>query len=139
MNAWLLAGAILSAIAALMHVGCILFGAPWYRFFGAGERMARLAEAGSWRPALVTAGITMVLAIWSLYALSGAGIASDLPLRREVLCVITAVYSVRGLSGLFLVALRRVSSKAFWWWSSLICLGFGLVHLAGLVRGWPQL
>ncbi|MGQ4584278.1 hypothetical protein [Lysobacter sp. F60174L2] len=37
---------MLNAIAALLHVGCIIFGASWYRFFGAGERMAQLASAG---------------------------------------------------------------------------------------------
>ena len=28
-------------IAALLHVACIVGGPAWYRFFGAGERMAR--------------------------------------------------------------------------------------------------
>ena len=36
-----------SAIAALAHLGCIIFGGDWYRFFGAGEQMARMAEAGN--------------------------------------------------------------------------------------------
>ncbi|MGB4860371.1 MAG: hypothetical protein WBP11_13735 [Dokdonella sp.] len=45
-NHYLIAGGILSAIAALIHLGCIVFGAPWYRFFGAGERMAQMASAG---------------------------------------------------------------------------------------------
>jgi len=40
-NTFLMIGAALSGLAALLHVGCILFGAPWYRFFGAGEKMAR--------------------------------------------------------------------------------------------------
>ena len=37
---WLIAGAVLSGIAGLLHLAIILGGAPWYRFFGAGERMA---------------------------------------------------------------------------------------------------
>jgi len=61
----LLAGGGLSAIAALLHLGCIPGGPAWYRFFGAGERMARLAEAGSWRPAVVTLSIAALLASWS--------------------------------------------------------------------------
>ena len=73
-NAWLLLAAALDAIAALLHVGCIVFGAAWYRFFGAGERMARLAEAGDWRPTVVTSGIAIVLSVWALYALSAAGV-----------------------------------------------------------------
>jgi hypothetical protein len=37
-NAFLIVGAALSAIAAALHIGCIFFGAPWYRCFGAGAR-----------------------------------------------------------------------------------------------------
>ena len=48
-NEALIAGAVLSALAPLLQVGCIVYGAPWYRFFGAGENMARMAEAGHWR------------------------------------------------------------------------------------------
>ena len=73
-NSCLIAGAASSAIAALLHLGCIVFGPSWYRFFGAGERMARLAAAGHIVPALVTVGIAAVLIVWSLYALSGAGV-----------------------------------------------------------------
>ncbi len=35
----LITGAICSALAALAHLGCIIFGAQWYRYFGAGEEM----------------------------------------------------------------------------------------------------
>ena len=58
-NAFLIAGALLSALAAALHVGCIVFGAPWYRFFGAGERMAQMAIAGNWYPTVVTAVIAL--------------------------------------------------------------------------------
>ncbi|KKK66980.1 hypothetical protein LCGC14_2958640, partial [marine sediment metagenome] len=47
MNICLIVAGTLSAIAAILHLGCIYFGAPWYRFFGAGEQMAQLAEQGS--------------------------------------------------------------------------------------------
>lgn len=59
-NPWLITAAVLSGTAALLQVGCTFFGAPWYRFFGAGEKMARMAEAGSPVPAMVTAGIAGV-------------------------------------------------------------------------------
>ena len=45
-----IAGAALRALASALYMCCIVFGATWYRFFGAGERMARLAIAGSWYP-----------------------------------------------------------------------------------------
>jgi hypothetical protein len=138
-NVSLMVAAVLSAIAALLHVGCIVFGAPWYRFFGAGERMARLAEAGDWRPTAVTAGIVAVLSVWALYALSGAGAIRALPLLRIGLCVITAVYALRGVAGLLYAAFGAGADATFWWWSSAICLAFGIVHANGLVQVWARL
>ena len=137
---YLLLGALFSAIAALLHLACIAFGAPWYRFFGAGEGMARLAEAGSPKPAVITVGIAAVLAAWSLYALSGAGVIGRLPLARWVLCAITAVYLLRGLAGLALAVFAPGErSVAFWWWSSAICLAIGAVYLMGTRQAWPRL
>jgi hypothetical protein len=138
-NAFLIAGAALSALAAALHVGCIIFGASWYRFFGAGERMAQMAIAGSWYPVVVTAAIAGVLATWSLYALSAAGVAPALPFVRAALCVITGIYLLRGLALLPLAAFSWVKSTPFWWWSSAICLIIGAVHLAGLRQVWGRL
>lgn len=135
----LILGAVLSTLAALLHVGCIVFGAPWYRFFGAGEQMARLAEAGSWRPTIVTAGITVVLLIWALYALSGAQVIGRLPWLRVGLCAITAVYLVRGLAVVPVAIWMREQNTAFLWWSSGICLGVGVVHAIGVWRAWELL
>lgn len=136
---FLIAGAALNAVAAALHVGCIVFGAPWYRFFGAGERMARLAAAGSWRPTLITSGIALVLVVWSLYALSGAGAIRKLPLARPVLCVIAGVYLIRGIAGLPFLPFATGRTTAFWWWSSAICLIIGIVHLAGIRQAWRRL
>ena len=136
-NAFLIAGATLSAFAAALHLGCIAFGAPWYRFFGAGERMAQMAIAGSWYPVVVTAAIASVLAMWSLYALSGAAVIRVLPLLRPGLCIITAIYLLRGLVTLPLAVFGK--STPFWWWSSVICLLIGTVHLIGLSQVWARL
>ena len=138
-NHYLIAGAALSALAAILHLGCIIFGASWYRFFGAGEQMARMADAGHWYPTVVTIAIALVLSTWSLYALSGAGIVSRLPFLRVALCLITGVYLLRGLAGPLLVELGLGRSTTFWWWSSAICLIFGVVHLIGLKQVWASL
>lgn len=138
-NKALLVGATLSALAALLHVAIIFGGAPWYRFFGAGERMARAAEAGHLRPTLITTGIASILALWSLYALSGAGLIAPLPLLRSGLCLITGIYLLRGLAILPLLTVARSRSTPFLIWSSLVCLGFGLVHLLGLAQRWNSL
>ncbi|KRA19827.1 hypothetical protein [Lysobacter sp. Root604] len=138
-NRWLIAAGLGSALAALLHLGCIAFGAPWYRFFGAGERMAQLAIAGSPYPTVVTLLIAGVLAIWALYALSGAGAIRRLPLLRSALCAIIAVYLLRGVIALPFVAQMPERSPAFWYWSSAICFVLGALHLIGLRQAWAHL
>ena len=143
MNRYLITAGILSALASLLHIGCIYFGASWYRFFGAGEHMAKLAEQGSLKPTMITAGIVIVLAIWSLFAFSAAGLIIKLPLMRLALITITAVYLLRGISGIFIAATSVPTaignSNEFWLWSSAICLTFGVVHLIGVKQQWASL
>lgn len=138
-NPFLLVAAALSATAALLHVLIIIFGAPWYRFFGAGPRIVQMAAAGHWYPPVLTAGIALVLSIWSLYALSGAGVLRPLPLLKPALCLITAIYLLRGLAIVPIQLQWPGGASAFWWWSSLICLGYGLTHLLGLIQVWARL
>ncbi len=70
----LLIAGILTVLVALIHVGCIVFGGDWYRFLGAGEQMAQLAESGHPYPTIVTSIISAVLLLWATYAFSGAGL-----------------------------------------------------------------
>ena len=138
-NKFLIVGAALSALAALLHLGCIVFGAPWYRFLGAGEQMAQMDLAGHWYPTVATLVITTILLVWSLYALSGAGVIRKLPLTRFALCGITGVYLLRGVAFTPLMAYFPGNSPTFWFWSSAICLVFGAVHLIGLRQVWARL
>ena len=132
---WLKAGGILSLIAAALHVACIFGGGDWYRFFGAGEELARADEAGSWIPALMTAGIATILAIWALYAFSGAGLMARLPLLRTALIVIAAIYLTRGL--LLLPSLYIPEARTpFNIWSSLIVLAYGITYAVGTWLRW---
>ncbi|MDC8760152.1 hypothetical protein [Janthinobacterium fluminis] len=139
MNAWLIAAAALNAIASLMHAAIIAGGASWYRFFGAGERMASAAAAGKLYPTVVTSGIAAVLALWAAYALSGAGAIARLPFAPLCLSLITAVYLLRGLVLVPLWLFARDTLDAFTVWSSLICIGYGVVHLLGLTQVWARL
>ncbi|GHE87284.1 hypothetical protein [Thalassotalea profundi] len=139
MNIFLISAGALSAIAAILHLACIYFGASWYRFLGAGEQMAQLAEQGSTKPAMITAGIFCVLSLWSLYAFSAAGIIVRLPFIKVVLLIITAIYLIRGVAGLFLMANPLGRTPEFWLWSSIICLVIGIVHLIGILQHWPYL
>ena len=136
---WLFAGGALSGVAAVLHLACILGGPSWYRFLGAGEGMARAVERGELRPALVTLGIAAVLAAWSAYAFSGAGLLPRLPLLRIALVAITAVYLLRGLIVLPMLALKPAMISPFWLWSSAIVLAYGIVHAIGTWRAWPGL
>lgn len=138
-NTFLIIGAVLSALAALLHIGCVILGASWYRFFGAGEQMALMAEAGHWYPTVITLSIATILSVWSLYALSGAGVIRRLPLLRLVLCVITGVYLLRGILPLLFIASLPENSPTFWIVSSLICLGFGMIYLIGLRQIWSRM
>jgi hypothetical protein len=136
-NHFLLLGAICSALACLAHLGCIVFGDDWYRFFGAGEQMAQLAEQGHWYPTVVTLVISSIIAIWTLYALSGAGVIFKLPLLRLGLCVISGVYVIRGLS-FFVLMPYFPNSITFWIVSSAICLFVGLMYSIGTYKMWNK-
>ncbi|WP_371435055.1 hypothetical protein [Polaromonas sp.] len=138
-NVALAVGASLSAIAFLLHVGIIIGGAPWYRFFGAGERMTAAVAAGRRYPAMVTASIAAVFALWVAYALSGAGLISTLPMLRLGLCAITAIYVLRGLAVIPVLAFGQPKSVLFIVWSSVISLTFGATHLIGLIQVWKTL
>lgn len=143
-NPQLLIAAALSFSASVLHVAIVFGGAQWYRFFGAGEAMAKLAESGSYHPAMVTTGIASILFVFGLYALSAAGLISTLPLQKAALTLITLIYLLRGLAGLTLPfisshPLIAQNSLAFWLSSSSICLVFGLFYLLGTIGSWNRL
>lgn len=138
-NKFLIAAAIFTALAALAHIGCIIFGADWYRFFGAGEQMAQMAEAGDWYPAVVTSVIVIFLAIWSLYALSAAGVIRRLPLLRLALCLIASLFLIRGISFVMLMPMFPENSLTFWLVSSGICLMIAILYAVGTYQQWAEL
>ena len=139
-RAWLLAGGALSGLASLLHLACIVGGPDWYRFFGAGEPIARAAERGSPIPALLTLGIATALAGMAAYAFSGANLIRPLPLLRTGLIAITCGYLARGAMVFMPATFNRPDlSPGFMFWSSLIVLIYGLVHAFGLWLAWPSL
>jgi hypothetical protein len=138
-NPWLVLGGALSVLAALLHLAVIAGGPDWYRFVGAGEQMARMAERGELTPHLITVGIALILAVWAAYAFAGAGLMRRLPLMRTALIVIAAVYLLRGL--VLIPALLQLPgmSDAFTLWTSLIVLVYGIAYAIGTRRAWPAL
>jgi hypothetical protein len=138
-NGWLITAGLLSAGAAILHIGVIFGGPAWYRFFGAGEAMARLAEQGSARPALTTLVIALILSIWALYAFAAAGLVRRLPLMRTALVAITTIYLLRGLLLFPLLIFKPEAATEFVVWSSLVVLAYGTAYAVGTWRAWPGL
>jgi hypothetical protein len=136
-STWLIIGGWLSVAAALLHIACIFGGPDWYRFFGAGEGMARAAARGEWKPALITLAIGTILLTWAAFAFSGAGVLPRLPLLRTGLIAITAVYLLRGLIFVPIHFWRPQHTDSFAIWSSAIVLIYGFVYCVGTIRAWP--
>jgi hypothetical protein len=104
-NRLLITAGVITGAAALLHLAMILGGPDWYRFFGAGEEMAKLAASGSTYPTMNAAGIAIILGIWTLYAISGAEVIRRLPFLRTVLVLVAAVFLMRGIVGVPMVLL----------------------------------
>ncbi|WP_394147475.1 hypothetical protein [Shewanella atlantica] len=131
----------MTAIASFLHVLIIFGGADWYRFFGAGEGMARLSEQGELYPTIVTSGIVFVLAIWSIYAFSGAGIITRLPFTKTVLSLVSLVFLARGFLAIPLVLnsdslyMQELAEKmTFMVTTSLVCIILGAAYAVGTCR-----
>lgn len=143
-NLGLTFGGMASLFAGFTHV-CIIFGgASWYRFFGAGEGMAQMAENGSIQPTIITACIALLLGVWGLYAFSGAGVIARLPLIKAALVLITFVYLSRAVAGFILPFVTThpaitQNSFTFWLTSSTICLVIGLLYLFGTLKAWHDI
>jgi hypothetical protein len=136
---------LFTGAASLLHLGIIFGGPDWYRFFGAGERMARLSARGSPYPTVVTAGIATLLGLWALYGLSGAGVIRRLPLLRFALVLIAGAYFARGTLGipaaLFVESPYTDELKGrmtFMIVSSLVCILLGFCYAFGAARVWRQ-
>lgn len=93
----LVAGGILSIAAGVLHFAIIIGGGNWYRFFGAGEDMARMAENGSLIPTVVTSFIALILVLWGLYGFAGAGYLKNLPFTKQAILIIGSIYTIRGI------------------------------------------
>jgi hypothetical protein len=132
-------GGVLTFAAALAHLACIAIGAPAYRFMGAGEAMAQAAAAGRMAPTLVTLSISLVLLVWSAYALSGAGLLRGLPLAKPILVVICAVFLLRAFAFPLLKPAFPDNSTTFWLDSSAVCLLLGALYLYGILGRWKAL
>jgi hypothetical protein len=129
MNPLLLIAALIDAVIALLHVYVIVKGPVAYRQFGAGETIVAMAERGSWFPALLTSGITVVFLIFGAYYLAAGGWIPAPPQLLLGMGAIALIYLLRGVA-IVPVALSGRKVTAFELHSSVISLVAGLVHAA---------
>lgn len=125
--------AALDLLAALLHLAIIACGPAWYRFFGAGEDLARMAERGHPWPTLVTTAIAAGLAVFALYTWSlGGHCCQSLPWRREVVWLITGIYALRAAVPLLLAPWVRAMRSPFMLISSGVCALYAIAHALAL-------
>jgi hypothetical protein len=144
-NRLLITGGAITGVAALLHLAMIIGGPDWYRFFGAGEEMAKLAASGSAYPAANAAGIAVVLGIWTFYALSGAGVVRRLPFLRSVLVLVAVVFLMRGIVGVPMVllmddpyAMELRARMTFVVVTSVVIFSLGLCYAIGVMQLWRR-
>ena len=142
-NPWLRWAAGLTMLAALAHFLIIAGGPDWYRFFGAGEAIARLAAQGHWYPPVLTTVLALVLTTWAFYAWSGAGMMRRLPGLGVALAMVSLIFFARALFGFWLVHAPAVADAhllelqqrpLFLLGSSLYCLALAACYSLGLVK-----
>jgi hypothetical protein len=127
-------GGTLNLGVAVLHVGIAFFGAPAYRYFGAGDEMARSAEQGSPLPAVITLGLAFLFALFGLYAFSAANAVPRLPLVGPVVLAVGGIYVVRGGLGIpptFFMPDPSTAPVAFTVAFSVVALAIGVLYLLG--------
>lgn len=136
---FILAG-LLSSGVALLHIVIIFLGGPGYRYFGAGEEFAEMAEAGSWMPPMATVAITIAFVLCALYAFSAAGLLRPLRLVRLIMLFIGLVYLARGLA-IFPQAAQvaRGALELRWLLFSAVAFVGGWLHLIPTIARWRAL
>jgi hypothetical protein len=133
-NKFLFLAGIGSMCVALLHAVIIYIGPAAYRYFEAGEDMARMAEEESWLPPAMTLGIICVFFVFALYAFSGCNRFKSLPYLKPALFLIGTIYSLRGLATFYFIYLLLntpgpdlVKNLVF----SLVSLTIGILYLSG--------
>lgn len=131
--------ALSSFLVSLLHLIIIFFlGADGYRQFGAGEEMARMAEAGDLYPHILSFFIALVFALFALYALSGNQKIKKLPFLKPMLLLIAFIYLIRALGGIPVYFLGN-EDKTFVFYSSLIPFLISIFYLLGIKQNWDYL
>ncbi|CCO25153.1 hypothetical protein [Maridesulfovibrio hydrothermalis] len=132
-------GGIICFLIAILHVVIIIAGPSAYRYFGAGEDLAAMAESNSILPTLLTTFIAGILAMFGVYAFSGAGQISRMPFLGPILIMIGSIFTLRGLVlpvQLYTLLTRPRKAEIREIFFSLIALCTGVCFLLGTRLNW---
>lgn len=124
---------VVTMMAAIAHLLCIIIGADAYLLMGAGEYVANAVRQGDTGPHITTASIAGVLLVWSALAWLASTDYLRIPFHRTLLLLIGTVLLLRGLLFVYLIPFFPGNSDAFWWISSSICGLLGLLYLVGTI------
>lgn len=113
--------AALCVRAAVAHFACIAIGPRPYRAMGAGEAVAQAVALSAWAPHLAALAVGAGLLLVAVYALSGAGWLTPLPMRHWVLSAAAAALWARALG--FPLLVRRFPGNS--------------TRVSGWCRAWP--
>lgn len=127
--------AIALILIGVLHLIIAFTGGDYYRYFGAGEEFARLDEAGSLLPMLITIGLAIIFLTMAAYTLSVADFLKTWKKARIVVLVIGILFTLRGMV-IFIDAVILLQGPNSYVardvWFSLTALLVGVALLLGL-------
>lgn len=138
-NPAMLFASVFCAMTGLLHLACLWFGAPLFRWMGAGEHVVRMAESGHRHPYVMAVFVGLALLIYAVLCASLAGAMRPLPYAEWLVAALAVVLAMRGLFFPFLKPYFVGNSELFWWISSALCLFMSATMIVGLMRYWKFL
>lgn len=132
---FLLTGGIGCMLISMLHIAIAVKGGAWYRFFGAGETIASLAENGSMVPAIITILLAIGFFLLGFYAFA-AHMQLRLPLHRRVLLTAGIVFTLRGFIIVPLIMAKNHFFITRFDIFSLVALLIGILYLTGTLLNW---
>jgi hypothetical protein len=94
-------GAALQFIIAIGHLGCLLALDEAFDAYGIKDVMHNMVFGDVWILYVLTIGLALAFTLAGFYALSATGDIRRLPLTRTAMIVITVLYSLRTLAGVW--------------------------------------
>jgi hypothetical protein len=134
-------GGLASGAIVILHVVVIALGEPAYRYFGAGEEIARAAARGEVWPAGLTLAIAAMFALFAACALAAARRPEGRTTLRAALVAIACIFLLRGIV-VFPQGLASLGDSAAlpfrFFVSSAASLVIGCIYAWGTLASWTR-